>query len=247
MGHQDSVKRVAFYALQPGAWRDYVTLLHLPYTAWHLSYVAIGAAVAPTLHLGRLGASLLAFFLAVGIGAHALDELQGRPLHTRVPGPVLVALAAVSLAAAVSLGAVAAVSVSATMWPFIFFGVFIVLAYNLELFHGSFHSDLWFALSWGAFPMLTSYWVNSQEFSLVGLAAAGFCFCTSLVQRRLSSQARFLRRSAGRVEGTVHLLDGGTRPLNRYSLLYVPEQALKLLAISLVLLAITLVAWRLAL
>ena len=38
-------RRPAFYALAPGGWRDYVTLLHLPYTAWHLSYVAIGAAL----------------------------------------------------------------------------------------------------------------------------------------------------------------------------------------------------------
>ena len=66
--------------------RDWLTLLHPPYTVWHLSYVAIGAAVAGHLVLWRLGGTLLAFFLAVGIGAHALDELHGRPLRTAERG-----------------------------------------------------------------------------------------------------------------------------------------------------------------
>lgn len=72
----DGEKRPAFYALRQGAWRDYLTLLHPPYTLWHLSYVVMGAAAAPVLRLDRLGLAALAFFLAVGLGAHALDELN---------------------------------------------------------------------------------------------------------------------------------------------------------------------------
>src|SRR5450759_2534553 len=37
----------AFYAARGGGWRDYWTLLHPPYTAWHLSYVLLGAALSP--------------------------------------------------------------------------------------------------------------------------------------------------------------------------------------------------------
>ncbi len=96
--------RPAFYALDAGGWRDYVTLLHLPYTTWHLSYVAIGALLAPEFAGRRLLAALAAFFLALGIGAHALDELNGRPLQTRIPSGVLIALAAVSIAAATVIG-----------------------------------------------------------------------------------------------------------------------------------------------
>ncbi len=40
-------------------------------------------------------------------------------------------------------------------------GAFLVVAYNLELFGGRFHNDLWFALAWGAFPALTGFWVNA--------------------------------------------------------------------------------------
>src|SRR5947209_11600411 len=96
--------RPAFYALSSGGWRDLVTILHPPYTAWHLSYVALGAAAAPTVHVDRLLAALAAFFLAVGISAHALDELQGRPLGTDISERGLVTLAAAGLLGAVGIG-----------------------------------------------------------------------------------------------------------------------------------------------
>ena len=92
--------RPAFYALSSGGWRDYVTLLHPPYTAWHLSYVVIGAALAPAFEVSTLAPLLVAFFLALGVGAHALDELNGRPLRTGIPSPVLAVLAAGSIAIA---------------------------------------------------------------------------------------------------------------------------------------------------
>ncbi len=103
--------RPAFYALSPGGWRDYVTLLHVPYTLWHLSYVAIGAGLAAELNGTRLVETFAAFFLAMGVGAHALDELNGRPLQTRIPDTTLIALAAVSIGAAVAIGVVVAIVV----------------------------------------------------------------------------------------------------------------------------------------
>src|SRR5579872_5334107 len=130
------LERPAFYALRAGGWRDLVTLLHPPYTAWHLSYVAIGAATAPVLHAGRLVAALGAFLLAVGVAAHALDELHGRPLRTRLPDRALIALAACGLGGATAIGVYGALTVSLTLVPFTVAGVFLVLAYDLEWFGG---------------------------------------------------------------------------------------------------------------
>ncbi|MDX6456089.1 MAG: hypothetical protein QOD48_2196 [Gaiellaceae bacterium] len=189
--------RPAFYALTGGGWRDYVTLLHPPYTLWHLSYVAIGAALAPHMKWGLLGWTTLAFLLAMGIGAHALDELNGRPLRTAIPAPVLVGLAAVSIAAACAIGVVAAAGTTWWLLLFIVFGAFIAVAYNLELVGGAFHSNLWFAASWGAFPVLTAYFAAAERLRGEAFAAAAFALLMSLAQRTLSSEVRFARRSAG--------------------------------------------------
>ena len=154
--------RPAFYALAPGSWRDYVTLLHPPYTAWHLSYVAIGAALAADFRLSRLLPTLAAFFLAVGIGAHALDELHGRPLGTELGSGTLALLAALSIAGAVAIGVYTAVAWSPWIAVFAILGAFIVCAYNLELLGGRFHTDAWFALSWGAFPLVTGFFAVAE-------------------------------------------------------------------------------------
>ena len=144
--------RPAFYALRAGGWRDLVTLLHPPYTAWHLSYVALGAAAAPAIHLDRLLATLAAFFLAVGVAAHALDELNGHPLRTRLSDRSLVALAAISLAGAIAIGIAGVFIFSPTLAPFVVVGGFLVVAYNLELAGGRFHTDFWFAAGVGRLP-----------------------------------------------------------------------------------------------
>jgi hypothetical protein len=236
--------RPAFYALAQGGWRDYVTLLHLPYTAWHLSYVVIGSALAPQLALGRLLPTLAAFFLAVGIGAHALDELAGRPLRTRIPASVLIVLSAASLSAAVGIGIVGALTVDPWIGAFVTAGAFIVLAYNLELLGGRFHGDFWFALSWGAFPLLTSYFAAAEKIDEVALLAAVFAFALSLAQRRLSTRVRDVRRRVVRVEGLVERRDGSVAMLDASDLMRVEEAALRALTAAVVALAIALVALR---
>jgi len=199
--------RPAFYALRSGGWRDYITLLHAPYTLWHLSYVAIGAALAPRMHWSLLGWTVLAFALALGVGAHALDELHGRPLQTRIPAAVLVALAVTSIAGACAIGIVVAAQRTWWLLAFVAVGAFVVAAYNLELCGGAFHSDLWFGLAWGTFPLLTAYFASAERLRGEALAGAAFALCSSLAQRTLSTEVRFARRRAGDPEAT--------RPLER--------------------------------
>jgi hypothetical protein len=230
--------RPAFYALNLGAWRDYVTLLHPPYTLWHLSYVVLGAALAPTIRYDRLGAALLAFFLAVGVAAHALDELNGRPLRTRIPSSTLVVLAAVSLGGAVALGLLGAATVSPWLLAFVVFGAFIVLAYNLELFGGRFHSDLWFALGWGAFPLLTACWASAERIEPAAAAGAVAAFALSLAQRTLSSRVRTVRRRVREIEGLITYADGTSEQIDRRWALAVDERALMLLATAVVTLSV---------
>lgn len=237
--------RPAFYALRPGGWRDYVSLVHPPYTAWHLSYVAIGACLAPSLDWGLLGWTLAAFALALGIAAHALDELAGRPLGTRIPGPVLAALAAGSLGGACAIGV--AVAAGTTLWllAFVAAGAFLVVAYNLELAGGLFHGDVWFGLAWGGFPVLTAYLAQAHRLSWEALLAAAFAVALSLAQRRLSTQVRLIRRLAVSVTGAIELADGRREPLSAELLVAAPERALQALAAATVALAAALIVLRL--
>ena len=242
----DRSERPAFYALTPGGWRDYWTLLHPPYTLWHLSYVALGAALAPTLDVWLMIQTLLAFLLGMGVAAHALDELHGRPLATRIPSGMLRGLAVAGLAGAIALGVDGTIEASLWIWPCIVAGGFLVVAYNLELFGGRFHSDLWFALAWGAFPVLTAYIAQTGRLDLQAVALAAACAAVSAAQRVLSTPVRRLRRHVVAVAGTLTTDDGGAEPIDANTLRAAPELALRWLSLAMPLLAIALVVARLA-
>ena len=222
------VARPAFYALAPGGWRDYVTLLHPPYTAWHLSYVVLGAALAPEWRPGVLGLALAAFFLGMGVAAHALDEMQGRPLQTRIDRRTLIVLAAVSLAGATAIGIVAAIATSLWLLAFVAVGAFIAVAYNLELFGGRLHGTLWFALAWGALPVIATYFAAAETIRAEAVFAATFAAIVSWVQRVLSTPVRAMRRQEGRLHGAG----------------VAAERALRLLSLAMVTLAVALVLLR---
>ena len=238
--------RPAFYALSPGGWRDYWTLLHPPYTLWHLSYVVMGAAIAPAVNVRWLLETVAAFFLAMGIAAHALDELNGRPLRTRIPSGVLWMLAVVGLAGAVALGVDGTREVSPWIGAFIAAGVFLVVAYNLELFGGRVHSDLWFALAWGAFPVLTASFAQTAEVRAEAIVLAAACAAISAGQRALSTPVRRLRRRAVSVEGRIAFADGDSESIDAATIRRGPEAGLRWLSVAMPLLAASLLIARLA-
>jgi hypothetical protein len=241
-----SAGRPAFYALSPGGWRDWWTLLHPPYTVWHLSYVAIGAATSARVDLFLLWLSLLGFFLGVGVAAHALDEMRGRPLGTAIPSGVLVAVASLALLGAAGVGLIGVVRVSPWLLVFIATGVFLVVAYNLELVGGAFHSDLWFAIAWGGFPTLTGAFAQGGRLTWAAFLVAAACAAISGAQRSLSTPVRRLRRRVAAVEGTITMRDGSTEPLDSDVVRAAPEAALKLLSLAMPLLAAGLILARLA-
>jgi hypothetical protein len=237
--------RPAFYALAPGSWRDYLTVLHPPYTAWHLSYVAIGACLAPHFHADRLGAAAAAFFLALGVGAHALDEWQGRPLQTRIPKRTLLVLTVISLAGAVAIGIAGAVTFNLWLLLFVVAGALLVPVYNLELFGGAIHNSPGFAVAWGAFPLLTGYFACAGTITWVSLLAAAYAALTSYIQRVLSTPVRHVRRRVVAVTGTTELRDGTREPLTAEQLYGTQERSLQLLAAANVCLAGALLILRL--
>jgi hypothetical protein len=238
--------RPAFYAARPGGWRDWWTLLHPPYTAWHLAYVVIGASLAPHVQLSRLVATLLAFLFAVGFAAHALDELHGRPLGTHIPSAALIALTVAGLAGAVALGIAGLSRVGWALIPFLVLGPLLVAAYNLELFGGLVHTDLGFAIAWGSFPVLVGYVAQTGRLALSPVIAAVAACALSLAQRRLSTPARFIRRQATVIEGRIALGNGKWMPIDQDLLLGPLERALGALSWGVVLVAASVAIARLS-
>lgn len=237
--------RPAYYAARPGRWRDWWTLLHPPFTAWHLSYVVLGAMLAPQVRADRLIAAVAAFFLAVGLAAHALDELNGRPLRTAIPSAVLVAVTAAGLTGALALGAYGITQVGWVLLPFMVVGPALVIGYNAELFGGVIHTDLGFAAAWGAFPALTGYVAQSGDLTLAPVLAAAAAMALSAGQRHLSTPARMLRRRTASVTGVVTLSSGQVTALDAALLLRPLERALRSLSWGVVLLATALAVARL--
>jgi hypothetical protein len=244
------VEAPAFYARSGGALDDWWTLLHPPYTVWHLAYVVLGAGLASRVHWNALAASVLAFFLAVGVAAHALDERTGHPLGTSFTDGALAAVAAVALVLAMALGVYGAFFWAGVNWALAIalpVGLALVLGYNLELAAGRMHSDLTFALAWGGFPLVVGYVAQFPGVSVAGVVgvtlAAGAAVALTYAQRRLSTPARDLRRRTAEATGTVTRLDGTTSPLDVPILLAPLEGALRALSWGVPLVALaTLVA-----
>ncbi|MFA5786193.1 MAG: hypothetical protein WDA71_04275 [Actinomycetota bacterium] len=237
--------RPAFYAARPGGLRDWWTILHPPYTVWHLSYVAIGAALAPHLDGTRLLATVVAFFFAVGVSAHALDEMYGRPLRTQISDAALKAVSVLGLAIAVALGIAGLYEVGYPLVPFLVAGPLLVVGYNAELFGGRLHTDAGFAAAWGAFPLLTGYVAQAGTLEVSAVIGAGAAFALSYAQRSLSTPARMLRRRVKRVEGSLTMADDTVQPLDDQVLLAPLERALHALSWSTAAFAAALVVARL--
>jgi hypothetical protein len=222
----------AFYARTGSRWGDVITLLHLPYTAWHLSYVAIGAALAPRIDALRFLGTLLAFAFGLGIGAHALDELHDRPLSTRLSPRTLRMLGWGGLGAGGALAIAASVVISPLALAWGAAGLLLAAAYALE-WSRWLHSTLGFGLAWGGFPVLVGYWAQTESLSLAVAVVAAAATALSMAQRALSTPARHVRRRA--ITATAEI---GEERWDRSALLATWERPLRLLALAHVLLAV---------
>jgi hypothetical protein len=220
-------------------------LLHPPYTAWHLGHVLIGAGLAPSVDLVHLAATLLAFFLAVGVSAHALDEVCGRPLGTAIRDRTLWLVATVSLGAAVAIGIAGIVRVGWPLAVFVVLGAWLVVAYNLELLGGLVHTDLGFALAWGAFPTLVAYVAQTGRIDGAVVLVAAATASLSWAQRALSTPVRHLRRRVATFTVEVRTHDGEVTTGGPQVLLAPIERALAALSWGVVTLGVGMVVGRL--
>ena len=219
-------------AFGPQRFRLAVGLLFLPYTGMVLSYAVIGSMLAPAIHWDRVAAIVVIYFLALGIGAHALDALgsgASKPWGQAFPRRGLWMLAALSIIAAYAIGAWYMVLYTPLLWPIAVLEGFFLLAYNLEWFGGAFHRDWWFALSWGALPVLAGYVLQTNALSAAALLVAAATGLLSLVEIKASRPYKALKQAAAPDAAHMACL----------------ETILKSLSAGVVLLGAGMLAWRL--
>ena len=233
------MKRPAYYAPVGSLKGDLIAVLHPPYTAWHLSHVAIGAALVPRIDWLVLSATLLAFFLGTGVAAHALDEKNGRPLRTSLDDRTLMLLGVGGLAGAAMVAVVGAFVLSPWVLAWAAAGIFLAAGYALER-PAALHTTLGFALAWGGFPVLVGYWAQAQALSIGAVFVAAAATLISMAQRTLSTPARHVRRNATQTQLILSRESAGWENEERWDearILATWELPLRLLAWSMVVLA----------
>ncbi|MBI3841479.1 MAG: hypothetical protein HY297_05985 [Thaumarchaeota archaeon] len=177
--------------------RALIGMTFLPYTLVNVSYIVIGSLLSPVVHFDRLGAMALVYLLAVGVSAHALDATgPNKPWGGFLARRQLIALASVALVPALAIGLYYALYFAPILLVLGSFELFFLLSYNLELFDGYFHTDLWFAVSWGFLPVLVGYGVQTDSLSLAAVAGGLFGFSTAYAEINASRPYKALKKQA---------------------------------------------------
>lgn len=222
----------------PERFRLFIGLLFLPYTAMVLSYAVIGSMLAQQIHWDRVVAIMVIYFLALGIGGHALDAVGSKglkPWGTIFPKRKLMVLSIVSIAGAYAIGIYYMVLYTPLLWLVAIAEGFFLCAYTLEWFEGKFHTDGWFAFSWGALPVLAGYILQTNRLSMAVLLMAAAMGLLSLVEIKASRPYKQLKRQCAVAGDSV---DAGQ--IQRW------EDILKSLSLGVILLGAGLVVWRLS-
>jgi hypothetical protein len=217
----------------PKRFRAAVGLLFLPYTGMVLSFTVIGSMLAPSIHWERVAAVVVIYFLALGIGAHALDALGSKvvkPWGEAFSTAQLWTAAIVSVALAYAIGLHYIIRHAPLLAVIAILEGFFLVAYNLEWFRGRFHTDGWFAFSWGFLPVLAGYVLQTNAISFAVVLAAASMAALSLVEIKASRPYKMLKRSA---------LDGADA-----ALVVQLEAVLKAVSLGVIVLAVALMAWR---
>jgi hypothetical protein len=225
-------------SIGPRQFRIMLGLLFLPYTGMVLAYTVIGSMLADFIHWDRAIAIVVIYFLALGIGAHALDALGSKGLKPwgqigSARGLWGVALSAIALAYIIVIYYI----ITAVPFLAVFAVVegFFLFAYNLEWFNGRFHTDGWFALSWGGLPVLAGYTMQTNRLSVTAVLMGTAMALLSVVEITASRSYKALKRASreAQIGHEQH------EHLKRY------ERILKSLSFGVIVLGLALLAWRL--
>jgi uncharacterized membrane protein len=181
-----------------------------------ISFAVIGSLAAQDIIWERVGAIAIIYALALGVSAHAADSVGSKakkPWGNYFSKRQLLVLTVLALAAAYAIGLYYIVFFVPLLAPIAVLEGFFLFAYNFEILGGRFHNDFWFAVSWGALPVLAGYAIQTNAIDLDSIAIACATGLVSYLEIRLSRPYKELRRN-GQDDRTAKKLEVGLKILS---------------------------------
>ncbi len=239
MGNNSSDRGTEWFVPKFGSakFRSLVGLLFLPYTGMVLSFSVIGSMLGTPVCWERVLAIVAIYFFGLGIAAHALDALGSKglkPWGTIFTRLQLWSMAIISLVLAYSIAIYYVIRYVPLLLSTALCEGFFVFAYNLEWFQGRFHTDKWFAFSWGFLPVLAGYIMQTNKISIEALALAVSMAFFSFIEIKASRPYRDLKRRLNTLQDEEKML------MKRY------EAILKSTSLGVIFLGGGLLIWRMA-
>jgi len=216
--------------------RTFIGLLFLPYTCMVLSFSVIGSLLAERIFYDRLLAIVLIYFLGLGVAAHALDALGSKrvkPWGSVFSKSALWLMVVLTLVIAYGIAGYYMIRYVPLLWAVALLEGFFVFAYNLEWFDGRFHTDRWFAFSWGALPVLAGYIMQTNRISSAAIVLSAAMGLFSFLEIKASRPYKELKRRLPEPGS------GEWELLNRYEII------LKCISLGVILLGVGLLLGRL--
>ncbi len=203
----------------PLKFRAFVGMLFLPYTGMCVSFAIIGSLLSPEIMWDRVLAIFFIYFLSVGLSAHAADHLGSRkikPWGSYFSDKELIVMTTLGISLAYATGIYYMVNYVPLLWPVSIAEGFFLFAYNLELFKGFFHNNVWFAISWGSLPVLAGYIIQTNSLSEFTVMVSAIAGIISYIEIRISRRYKELMmlnikpNSSRKLESQLKILSLGT-------------------------------------
>ncbi|HZL23429.1 MAG TPA: hypothetical protein VFC05_08890 [Nitrososphaeraceae archaeon] len=182
----------------PLKFRAFIGMLFLPYTGMCISFTIIGSMLSESIAWDRVLSIFIIYFLALGVSAHAADNLGSKkikPWGNYFSTFELRLMVIGGLSVSYMLGIYYIITFAPLLLFIAIIEGFFLFAYNFELFNGLFHNNFWFAVSWGALPLLAGFVIQTNSISVLSLISSIMAFLVAYTEIRISRKYKELKRN----------------------------------------------------
>ena len=181
----------------PLKFRAFIGMLFLPYTGMCISFTIIGSMLSESILWDRVLSIFIIYFLALGVSAHAADNLGSKkikPWGNFFTTFELKLMVIGGLSVSYAIGIYYIIIFTPLLLIIAIMEGFFLFAYNFELFNGFFHNNFWFAVSWGSLPLLAGFVIQTNSISILSLFSSTIAFLIAYSEIRISRIYKELKR-----------------------------------------------------